>query len=561
MKIGIVQINPVAGDLESNAATLLNALRTAASRGAELAVASELALCGHPPTDLLLRESYINRSAKVLQSMAETMDRLKLPPLLLGAPVANPVLQGKNIHNGAVLLGDGKVVVVSRKILLPNEGIRDDGRYFEPGVACGMVQYKGWRLAVTIGEDIRNDRTFWQGRRLFDQDPVAEFMTGGADGLINLTALPYRLGGASLHERMLAWSAVRYRIPIICVNQAGGQDALIYEGKSVLVNSFGQVTARAASFSEDVMLVDLVHPGDSSLEDPLSPEADIWQALVTGTRDFVRKCGLKKALLGLSGGIDSALVAAVAVDALGPENVLGVLLPSPYTSELSITAAEALGRNLGIQTQTIPIREVMQSAGAALGGVFAGLPQDLTEENIQARIRCLILMALSNKFGHMVLETGNKSEIAVGYCTLYGDTCGGLSVIGDIYKTQVYELARWLNSERGRDVIPECIISRPPSAELRPDQKDEDSLPPYAILDALLRDHIEKDMDQETLCEVGHDPSLVKRVLNMVRNAEFKRHQSPPTLRVSPRAFGDGWRMPIARNPLEALPDSMDLKE
>ncbi|SBV93499.1 putative glutamine-dependent NAD(+) synthetase [uncultured delta proteobacterium] len=551
MKIGILQNNPIAGDLTGNAAALLAAVRNAASTGADVCIAPELALCAHPPSDLLLSESFIVACGKTLQAMAQTLQSESLPPLLLGAPVANPVPQGKSIHNGAVFLRDGKVIVICRKVLLPCEGSREDQRYFEPGVACGMVQYKGWRLAVTIGEDIWNDRTFWHGRRTYETDPVAEAMTSGADGLINLAALPFQIGGDYLHERMLGWSAVRYRVPLLCANQAGGQDGLIYGGKSVCFSPYGAVTARAAAFAEDVLLVDLVKPGDPIDAPAPSDEADIWAALTLGIRDFVRKCGFSSVVLGLSGGMDSALVAALAVDALGPENVLGVLLPSPFTSGESIDVAEKLAANLGIKTHTVPIEPMMRAFEGAFEPVFAGRKRDVTEDNLQARIRGTVLMSLSNKFGHMLLNTGNKSEIAMGYCTLYGDSCGALAVIGDLYKTQVFSLARWYNQRQGHDRIPQFIIDRPPSAELHPDQKDEDSLPPYDVLDKILYDHIEMRMGFDTLCEVGHAPEVVKRTLHLLTIAEFKRHQGPPALCVSQRAFGSGWRMRIACKPAQ----------
>ncbi|CAK7032785.1 MAG: Glutamine-dependent NAD(+) synthetase [Desulfovibrio sp.] len=549
MKIGILQINPVVGDITGNAAALLEATRKAAAQGADLCAASELVLCGHPPTDILLGESFIVACGRTLQQMAETIQNEGLPPLLLGAPVANPVPQGKSIHNGAIFLRDGKVIVICRKVLLASADNRDDTRYFEAGVACGMVQYKGWRLAVTIGEDIWNDRTFWHGRRTYEIDPVAEFMTSGADGLINLAALPFQIGGGYLHERMLGWSAVRYRVPLICVNQVGGQDGLIYNGKSVCCNASGSVTARAAAFGEDMLVVDLVNLGDALDAPTPSDDEDIWLALRLGLRDFIHKCGGKGVVLGLSGGIDSALVAALAVDALGAENVTGVLLPSPFTSTESVDTALKLAANLGIKTHTIPIEPMMRSYDETLAGVFAGRDRDVTEDNLQARIRGNVLMAFSNKFGHLVLNTGNKSEAAVGYSTLYGDSCGALAVIGDLYKAQVYSLTRWYNTREGYDRIPAFIIDRPPSAELHPGQKDEDSLPPYDVLDKILYDHIEMRMGYDTLCEVGHDPQTVARVLRLIKGAEFKRHQSPPALAVSSHAFGSAWRMNIACKP------------
>ena len=549
MKIGLLQSNPVLGDLRGNADAIFTATEKAAAMGADLCMASELILCGHPPTDLLLGESFIVECGKVLRELAERLHAANLPPVLLGAPVANPVPQGKSIHNGAMLLRGGKVIVICRKVLLPCEDSLEDQRYFEPGVACGMVQYKGWRLAVTIGEDIWNDRTFWHGRRTYEVDPVAEFMASGADALINLAALPFQVGGTFLHERMLGWSAVRYRVPLLCVNQVGGQDGLIYSGNSLCFNAFGAVTARAAAFEEDVLMADLVKPNDP-LESPApSDEEDIWSALVLGIRDFVRKCGFSSVLLGLSGGLDSALVAALAVDALGPDNVLGVLMPSPYTTQGSIDAALDLAGNLGIKTHTVPIEPMMQAFESSLEPLFAGRERDVTEDNLQARIRGVILMSLSNKFGHLLLNTGNKSEAAVGYSTLYGDSCGALAVIGDLYKTHIFSLARWYNNREKRERIPRFIIERAPSAELHHGQKDEDSLPPYDVLDKILYDHIEMRMGFDTLCEVGHDPETVKKVLRMIELSEFKRHQSPPALCISQRSFGTGWRMAIARKP------------
>ena len=546
MKIGMLQCNPIAGDIKGNAAALLSAVRNAASAGADMCIAPELALCAHPPSDIMLNESFIVACGKILQDMAQELEREKLPPLLLGAPVANPVPQGKGIHNGAIFLRDGKVIVICRKVLLPCEGSREDMRYFEPGVACGIIQYKGWRLAVTIGEDIRNDKTFWHGRRTYEIDPVAETMASGADGLINLAALPFQVGGAYLHERMLGWSAVRYRVPLLCVNQVGGQDGLIYAGESVCFNPYGAATARAAAFAEDIILVDLVKPGDPIESPAPSDDADIWTALTLGVRDFVRKCGFSSVLVGLSGGIDSALVAALAVDALGSENVLGVLMPSPFTSQESIDIAEKLAENLKIKTHTIPIEPMMKAFEEAFAPVFAGRPPDVTEDNLQARIRGTTLMSLSNKFGHMLLNTGNKSEAAVGYCTLYGDSCGALAVIGDLYKGQVFSLSRWYNQREGYDRIPQFIIDRPPTAELHHGQKDEDSLPPYDVLDKILYDHIEMRMGYDMLCDVGHNPDIVKKVLHLLTISEFKRHQAPPALCVSQRPFGGGWHMLVA---------------
>lgn len=548
MKIGLLQCNVTSNDIKHNAKLILDALRKAASAGAELCVSSELALSGCPASNQLLRESFTDYCRGILEEMAEILVKEKLPPLLLGAPIANPVPQGKPQHNCAVLLQDGRVMVIARKVLLPSDGTHDDYRYFEPGVACGVVQYNGWRMGVCIGEDIWNDRAFWKDRRQFDSDPVEEFMVGGADALINLTAIPYCVGGQELHRRMLAWSASKYRVPIIMVNQVGGQDSTIYPGSSMLLNSGGVVCRQAASFREDVMVIDLDKDVKAECSVPQSADhnADTCNALELGVRDFVRKSGFSKVVLGLSGGIDSALVAAIAVRALGSENVFGVLMPSPHSSEGSVTDSLALAKNLGIETQTIPIEPAMRAYENMLADAFAETRPDTTEENIQSRIRSNILMAFSNKFSYMLMNTGNKSEAAVGYATLYGDLSGALCVIGDLYKFQVYELAKWINAQSGKDLIPGSIINKEPSAELKPGQKDSDSLPPYETLDAILQAHIDEGRDYEKLLNDGFDKETVIKVLRMIRRAGFKRRQAPPALYISSHAFGQCGYMPIA---------------
>lgn len=548
MKIGLLQCNVISNDIKHNARLILDAVRKAAAAGAEFCVSSELALSGCPASDMLLRENFAEHARVMLEEMAETLVNEKLPPLLVGAPIANPVPQGKPLHNCAVLLRDGRVIVIARKVLLPSDGTHDDYRYFEPGVACGVVQYNGWRLGVCIGEDIWNDRTFWKGRRQFDGDPVEEFMDGGADVLINLTAIPYYVGGQELHRRLLTWSAAKYRVPTIMVNQAGGQDSVIYPGGSMLLNSSGLICRMASMFEEDVLVIDL--DKDVKAEHGVPQNSDemfeMHSALVLGVRDFVHKSGFKKAVLGLSGGIDSALVAAIAVEALGSDNVLGVLMPSPYSSQGSVDDSLALAASLGIKTHTIPIEPAMQSYSGMLEGAFAGTKQDTTEENIQSRIRSNILMAFSNKFGCMLLNTGNKSEAAMGYCTLYGDLSGALCVIGDLYKFQVYDLSNWINSRSGKELIPQAIIDKEPSAELRPDQKDSDSLPPYTLLDAILKAHIDDGQDYASLVDNGFDEETVKKALRLLRRAWFKRRQAPPALHISRHAFGQCGYMPIA---------------
>ncbi len=548
MKIGLIQCNPVPGALEYNAALLYAGTCAAAAQGADLCIAPELALCGPTAGDLLLQTSFMEGCRFVLNNLA---DRLRstpgLPPLLLGAPVYNPVPQGKPLHNCAVLLRDGQVIVISRKVLLPAAGTVDDRRYFEPGISCGVLQHKGWRMAVTVGEDVWNDRTFWQDRRTFDSDPVAEFMgAGGADGLINLTSLAYAQGLPGLHQRVLGWLAIRYRVPVFCANIVGGNDGLVMYGSSMVFDGEGALVARAPAFRESVMVVDMVDKTKRKARPDMSLEEELWQAIVLGTRDFVNKCGGRKIVIGLSGGIDSALVAAIAVEAFGADNVTGIMLPSRFSSKGSVTDSVSLAKSLGIKDlHTIPIEGAMQAFEYSLSGLFQGTAPDTTEENIQSRIRAVILMAFANKFNRLLLATGNKSEIAVGYSTLYGDSCGALAPIGDIYKTQVYSLCRWLNSKRP-DYIPLAIIDKAPSAELRPEHKDTDSLPPYDKLDPLLHDHLEMDLGPDALVNAGYDKDMVEKVLSLIRKAEFKRVQSAPVLQMNRRSFGTGWRMPIA---------------
>ena len=550
MKIGLLQCNLVSNDIERNINTIYEALLKAAGQGAELCVTSELALCGCPATEQLTRAAFIEFCRVKLQNLAGRIEAEKLPPLLIGAPIANPVPEGKPLQNCAAFLRSGKVMVIDRKVLLASDGTHDDFYYFEPGVGLGVLQFNGWRFAVAIGEDVWNDRGFWHGRRQFFVDPVEDFMNGGADALINLTGISFSIGGCELHRKVLSWSAAKYRTPIVSVNQVGGMDSTIYPGGSMVFNACGALRHQAALFAEDVLVVDLDRlrecDSDESAGAKMTGEEEIWHALVLGVRDFVSKCGFSKAVLGLSGGIDSALVAAIAAEALGKENLLGVLMPSPYSSRGSVEDSLQLAANLGIETVTVPIAQAMETFGDMFAPSFAGTAQDTTEENLQSRIRGITLMAFSNKFGRMLLNTGNKSEAAVGYSTLYGDSCGALGVIADLYKHQVYALSEWINKKRGVEVIPRAIIEKAPSAELRPDQKDSDSLPDYPVLDALLSAYLEDKCDRAELLERGYEAALVDRVLRLIRNAEFKRQQSPPALRVSTHAFGLGGRMPIA---------------
>lgn len=547
MKIGLIQCNTVAGALEYNCDQLYSAVIEASSKGADLCVAPELVLCGPNAGDLLQSAEFMEKCREALKNLAIRLKaNSSLPALLLGAPVYNPVPLGKPLQNCAVLLRNGEVVVISRKVLLPASGGQDDRRYFEPGMSCGVLQHKGWRLAVTIGEDVWNDNTFWQDRRTFDSDPVAEFMSAvGADGLLNLTSLAYAQKLPGLYQRMLGWMSVRYRVPVLAANLVGGNDGDVFYGGSLAFDGQGSLVARAPAFMAGVLIVDLV--GKKTVIAPeLSPMEELWQALVTGTRDFIGKSGMSSVVVGLSGGIDSALVASIAVEALGADNVSALLLPSPYSSPGSIDDSLALAESLGLtDVHTISITPVFEAFNESLAGVFTGKERDVTEENIQSRIRGVMLMAYANKFGKLLLATGNKSELAVGYSTLYGDTCGALEPIGDIYKTQVYALCRWLN-ERRPGTIPRNILDKEPSAELAPGQKDSDSLPPYSELDAVLKNLLENSQSPEELIENGYDAALVEKVAGLLMGSEFKRRQGAPILQVSSRPFGAGWRMPVA---------------
>ncbi len=548
MKLALLQLNPTIGDLKGNADLIARAVRRVG--GVDLAVTSELALLGYPPRDLLLNEDFVRRSWKVLEALA--LELKGDAPVLVGLAEPNPGEAGRPLFNSAALLHDGLVGRAFRKTLLPTYDVFDEDRYFEPACEPQILDLDGSSFGVSICEDIWNDRDFWRRRR-YHTDPIEELVRTGARAIMNLSASPFTVGKQLHREAMLSSLARKYRVPFVYVNQVGGNDELVFDGRSCAFDSEGRLIARAKGFEEDVVVVDLaadllapgpMKPSGLIAEDDFAPESEIWRALVLGTRDYVRKCGFESVLLGLSGGIDSALAAAVASEALGHENVLGVLMPSPYSSRGSTEDSEALAKNLGIKTITIAITDIMKSFDSGLADAFRGREGDVTEENIQARIRGNLLMALSNKYGSVLLTTGNKSELAVGYCTIYGDMSGGLAVISDVPKTMVYRIARWLNARR--KVIPDAILSKAPSAELRPCQTDQDSLPPYDILDAILEMHIEQHMPAEEIVARGFDPETVRRVLAQVRAAEFKRRQAAPGIKVTDRAFGSGWRMPIA---------------
>jgi NAD+ synthase/NAD+ synthase (glutamine-hydrolysing) len=543
VKIALLQINPTVGDLEGNARLIADAVREATGRGAQLAVTPELALVGYLPRDLLLSGDFVGRSWAALEQLARTL--ADQAPVLVGLPEPNPADEGRPLFNAAALVCGGRVSHRFRKALLPTYDVFDEDRYFEPFLGPQTLDLAGRRVGISICEDIWNDRDFWKRRR-YHHDPVDELVRAGAEVIVNLSASPFSVGKHARREHMLGSMAAKHGVPIVYVNQFGGNDDLVFDGRSCGFSFSGHAIARGRSFERDVVICDLSQAAPVGAPSDLQPESEIWRALALGTRDYARKCGFSRVVLGLSGGIDSALTAAIAVEALGASNVLGIMMPSPFSSRGSIDDATELARNLAIQTLTLPIEDVMRAMDRALENAFAGTARGVAEENIQARIRGNLLMALSNKHGALLLTTGNKSELAVGYCTLYGDMSGGLGVIADVPKTMVYRVARWLNETRGGPVIPESSLTKAPSAELRPNQTDQDTLPPYDVLDAILERHIERHEPADRIVAAGFEPGLVTRVLHLVRAAEFKRKQAAPGLKVTDRAFGTGWRMPIA---------------
>jgi NAD+ synthase (glutamine-hydrolysing) len=546
MKIAIAQLNPTIGNLTDNAQQILAAAHQA--EGADLLLTPELSLCGYPPRDFLMQAAFIEQMAATLTQLAQA-----LPPqiaVLVGAAVVNEQanLGGKPLFNSTVLLQHGAVQQFFHKRLLPTYDVFDDHRYFEPGSESGVFTLKGVRIGVTICEDLWNDQNFW-GKRNYRVDPLRELANQDVDLIVNLSGSPYSVGKQKVREAMLRQATQTYGQPILYANQVGGNDDLIFDGSSVGFNRSGVMVCRAQAFAPDFLTVEFdptlrdLQSGDIAVH-PDHPDAEIWAALVLGVGDYVRKSGFSKLVLGLSGGIDSALVAAIAAAAVGPENVLGILMPSPYSSDHSVNDALKLAQNLGIQTQILPIGDLMKTYDQTFAELFANTEFGLAEENIQSRIRGNLLMAVSNKFGYLLISTGNKSEMAVGYCTLYGDMNGGLAAIADVPKTRVYSICEWLN--RQQEIIPEHIITKPPSAELKPGQVDQDSLPPYEILDDILCQFITQHKSPGEIVASGQAAATVDRVIKLVTRAEFKRKQAPPGLKITDRAFGTGWRMPIA---------------
>ena len=545
MKLGLLQLNPTIGAFAANREKLVRGYAEAIALGAEFILAPELFLCGYPPRDLLLREDFV---AANLEALGETAKSIGEIPLCLGYVEKNSARPGRALQNAAAVLQNGKVTWRTAKSLLPTYDVFDEDRYFEPAPQVEPFVFQGRKIGITICEDIWNDEDFWP-ERIYRRDPVRELIAQGAELIFNLSASPWHAGKEKTRLEMLRRVARDEKIPLAQVNAVGANDELIFDGHSVAIDARGEVLALGKGFVEDVIVVEL-SPAVSSQQPAVKSEFPareelLFAALSLGIRDYVRKCGFKSVLLGLSGGIDSALIAVLAAEALGAENVLGVAMPARYSSSGSLTDAELLAKNLGIRYEVLPIEPVFNAVEAQLQKVFAGTKPNEAEENIQSRLRGVTLMALANKFGALVLTTGNKSEMAVGYCTLYGDMNGALAPIADVLKTDVYKIAKWVN--RDREIIPNDSITKPPSAELRPGQKDQDSLPPYEILDAILDLYVVKNLGKAEIVARGFDAAVVNDVVNKINFSEYKRRQAAPGLKVSPRAFGMGRRLPVAQ--------------
>lgn len=541
MKIALGQINPTVGDFSGNAAKIIKFSLQARDAGAHLILFPELSVSGYPPRDLVELPSFLTLGRATVERIAAETKGIAV---ICGTVTPAEAESGKKVMNSAALLRDGRIDFIQSKMLLPTYDVFDEMRNFAPATSQHLFNFSGKQMALTICEDAWNDKRFWN-RRLYGIDPVEELVRAGGDFVLNISASPFWLGKRELRHDMLAAIAKNQNVPVAMVNQVGGNDSLVFDGSSLVIAPDGKVIAQGKSFEEDLIYFDSEKLTGEMHPQVAGEEASAYHALVLGTRDYVHKCGFSKAIIGLSGGIDSALTAAIAVDALGAENLIGVGMPGPYSSRGSIDDARELAENLKIRFELLPINEIYSAACRTLKPVFAGLQPDVTEENIQSRARGLLLMALSNKFGALVLSTGNKSELAVGYCTLYGDMVGGLAVISDVPKTLVYRLSNYVNS-RGK-VIPQNTINKPPSAELRADQKDSDSLPPYDVLDAILEDYVEESSSADQIARVNSfDPALVRQVIRMVERSEYKRQQAAPGIKISAKAFGYGRRFPIA---------------
>ena len=538
MQVGFAQINTTVGDIETNARKILAAYQEASQQGAQLVITPELALTGYPPQDLVFKSGFVPQTLEQLRVLHE---RISAVPLLVGYVDFNPKKTGKPFINSCAVLEKGRPIRKIFKSLLPSYDVFDEARYFEPADDQQPIELLGARIGITICEDIWTDK--YLRHDLYHCDPVGRLVSLGASVILNLSSSPFSVGKPALRRAMVTELALQYRIPFFYCNAVGGNDELIFDGNSFVINKEGATVARLASFGEQIAVVESDAP--AIVEAGMAPEEEIFRALVLGVSDYFAKCGFHSAVLGLSGGIDSAVTAAIAVEALGKKNVTGVSMPSAYSSSGSLDDADRLAKSLGIERLVIPIKEPFEVLKSQFKEAFAGLKEDTTEENMQSRLRGLILMSLSNKFGHLLLTTGNKSELAVGYCTIYGDMCGGLAVISDVPKTMIYRLARWIN--RDAETIPINSITKPPSAELKPNQTDQDTLPQYDTLDAILQLYVEEQLDPAEIVDRGFDPEIVRWIQRRVDINEYKRRQAAPGLKVTSLAFGIGWRMPIAQ--------------
>lgn len=559
MKIALIQLNPIIGDFTYNIDIITRWVEKAKQQGCDLAILPELAVSGYPPQDLLERPAFLADHDKAFSRLLTQIP--KGIGVICGIITRHTPMTGKPLHNSAVLFEDGEMLFTTQKRLLPTYDVFDEYRYFEPGQESKAVSYKGLNLGITICEDIWNDKNVFD-RQLYTIDPVNALLASTenqVDVLINIAASPFNIGKSKVKQNIFSNICSQYGLSLLYVNQVGGQDSLIFDGESLALDYSGKVVAQARKFEEDMVILDTgtwlgdLHfpatlPGTSALD---SKTADVYDALILGTRDYVNKCGFSQVVIGLSGGIDSALTAVIAAHALGPENILGVTLPSPYSSKESVEDAKQLAENLEISFKVLPIADIFKANLKTLEPLFAEQKHDITEQNIQARIRGNLLMALANKLGRLVLSTGNKSEMAVGYCTLYGDMSGGLAVISDVPKLMVYELARYVN--RDKKIIPLNTINKPPSAELAPDQKDQDDLPPYEILDPILKAYLEENLSIKEIIGMGFDQAVVKDIVRRIRTNEYKRKQAPIGLKVTTKAFGYGRRYPTAENYQESL--------
>ncbi len=547
MKIALAQVNPIVGDFPGNSKKIMAAYASAREAGAALVVFPELAVCGYPPKDLLLKESFVSANVAAVRELAQMTKGG--PDVLVGYVERNDATVGRPVYNALAHLRNGEIAHRVFKSLLPTYDVFDEHRYFEPAESASVIEFnlagRSVRIGVSICEDLWTDGQLFS-RQLYRRRPIDELAAAGAEIVVNASASPFVMGKQAFREQLMGGHAKSKGVPVLLAAQVGGNDELVFDGASMALDATGRVIARAKAFEEDLLFVDLDQPASNRVEAYPEPVASVWDALVMGTRDYVGKCGFREVVIGLSGGIDSALVAAIATAALGADRVHGVAMPSRYSSEHSVKDAEDLAANLGIDFRIIPIARIHDMFEEQLAQHFQKRPPDVTEENIQARTRGNLLMSLSNKFGWLLLTTGNKSEVAVGYCTLYGDMCGGLAVISDVPKTMVYQLSRLANTRAGRVIIPESTLTKVPSAELRPDQCDQDTLPPYDVLDAILLAYIEQEKSAGEIIGLGFDERVVRDVIRMVDRNEYKRQQLAIGLKVTSRAFGIGRRMPIA---------------